>query len=143
VSRDRRLQPPSGSPPPTSAELPDGTPLQLLPLAEEVCRRYRQEFPDEEQRYGDAGIAWCVHDNQHLFNWAVLELGGHANLTGEVSWLAKVLQARDFPVDRLARNLDIGAAVVLERVARPVSVQLATMLSDAAGHVRARGDFLS
>jgi hypothetical protein len=107
-------------------------------LAEEICRRYRQEFPDEEQRYGEAGMAWCVHDNQHLLNWAVLELGGHADLTREVTWLAGVLQSRDFPVDRLARNLDIGAAVVHERVPSPASDQLATSLSRAAVHVRDR-----
>jgi hypothetical protein len=135
------LQPPSGLPAPTSAELPDGITIQLLPLAEEVCRRYREEFPDEEQRYGDAGIAWCVHDNQHLLNWAVLELSGHADLAREVTWLAGVLQARDFPLDRLARNLEVGATVAQERVAAPTGQDLATTLTKASAMVRSRGDF--
>jgi hypothetical protein len=59
-------EPPSGAPPPVTAELRDGEALDLRALAEEICRRYRDEFPDEEERYGDAGVAWCVHDNQHL-----------------------------------------------------------------------------
>lgn len=135
--RDKaRLEPPSGSPPPTSARLPDGTTLPLLPLAEEVCHRYRLEFPDEEQRYGAAGVAWCVHDNLHLYNWAVLHLVGHADLTREVSWLAEVLEARDFPLDRLARDLDIAAEVATEQVEATHSSHLATVMREAAAHVR-------
>lgn len=87
MTAQRPFEPPSGACPPTSEELPDGTTLQLTPLAEEVCRRYRQEFPDEEQRYGDAGIAWCVHDNLYLFDWAVLHLSGYADLREAASEL--------------------------------------------------------
>lgn len=143
MSGEAGLQPPSGSPPPTSAQLPDGTTLQLRPLAEEVCRRYRQVFPDEEQRYGSAGVAWCVHDNLHLFNWAVLDLAGHTDLTREVSWLARVLEARAFPLARLARNLDIAADVAAEQLDARHSAQLATAMRKAAAHVRSRKTFLS
>ena len=42
--------------------------------------RYRAEFPDEEERYGDAGNAWCVHDNQHILNWAYQDAPGFVDL---------------------------------------------------------------
>ena len=105
-------EPPSGHPPPAEARLEDGRTLDLRALAEEICRRYRSEFPDEEQRYGEAGMAWCVHDNQHLLNWAVTEANGYGGFEGHLAWLAGVLAAREFPVDRLARDLEIAAAAV-------------------------------
>lgn len=55
-------------------------------------------------RYGDARNAWCVHDTQHLLNWAAGSLNGWVKMEHEVGWLADVLQARDFPVNRLART---------------------------------------
>jgi hypothetical protein len=70
--------------------------------------RYRAEFPDEQERYGDAGIAWCVHDNQHFLNWAVTERNGYGGFERQLAWLAGVLEARDFPRDRLARNLGLS-----------------------------------
>jgi hypothetical protein len=101
---------PSGAPAPVTAELRDGEQLDLRALAQEICRRYRDEFPDEQARYGDAGIAWCVHDNQHLLNWAVAESNGYGGFERQLTWLADVLEARDFPLERLASNLDIAAA---------------------------------
>jgi hypothetical protein len=105
-------KPPSGYPPPASAELRGGETLDLRELAEAICGRYRAEFPDEQERYGEAGMAWCVHDNQHLLNWAVTEANGFGGFEGHLAWLAGVLDARDFPVDRLARDLEIAAEVV-------------------------------
>ena len=120
----RRLEPPSGQPPPTEARLRDGPPLDLLALAREVCRRYRDEFPDEHERYGDAGNAWCVHDNQHLLNWASLS---DAVFERQLDWLAELLEARAYPLARLARDLEIAGEVVDERwgeAAAPVSARL-------------------
>ena len=109
----RRVSPPSGSPPPVVAVLADGdVTLDLVALASEICRRYREEFPDEEGRYGDAGMAWCVHDNQHILNWAVGAANGWVDFSKELAWLAGVLEARAFPLDRLARDLEIAAEVV-------------------------------
>jgi hypothetical protein len=108
-------EPPSGYPPPVSAELAGVEALDLVALAEEICRRYRGEFPDEEERYGDAGMAWCVHDNQHLLNWAVTEANGYGGFERQLAWLAGVLDARDFPVERLVRDLQMAAAVVEDR----------------------------
>jgi hypothetical protein len=127
-------EPPSGAPPPATAELDGGELLDLRALAEEVCRRYRAEFPDEQERYGDAGVAWCVHDNQHLINWAVTEANGLGGFERQLDWLAGVLEARDFPLDRLARDLEIAALVLEETdVRRP-----AELLADGARSVRSR-----
>lgn len=131
------IEPPSGHPPPLIARLHDGETLDLLALAQEICSRYRAEFPDEQERYGDAGIAWCVHDNQHLLNWAVAEQNGYGGFERQLSWLANVLEARDFPLDRLARDLEIAAAVIegrLEGRAHPLSETLV----DGARLVRSR-----
>jgi hypothetical protein len=107
-----RLAPPSGAAAPIDVQAPDGRTVDVRELAREVCRRYRVEFPDEEERYGEAGRAWCVHDNQYLLHWALLDARGTTRLRDQVAWLARVLAARDFPLDRLARDLEICAEVV-------------------------------
>lgn len=139
---ERRLEPPSGQPPPTSASLGAGEPIDLVTLAGEICRRYRQEFADEAETYGDAGYAWCVHDNQHLLNWAAGAVRGIIEMNPEVAWLAKVLEARQFPIDRLARNLDIAADVSRTHVHGRQGEQLAAVLARAATFVRSRHTFL-
>ena len=113
-SPSRRVEPPSGAAAPTDGVAPDGTSVDLRDLARDVCARYRAEFPDEEERYGDAGQAWCVHDNQYILHWALLDAAGETALSAQVGWLARVLAARDFPLDRLARDLEICADVVTE-----------------------------
>ena len=140
MSARPRPAPPSGQPPPARVEMADGTEVDLEALAREVCERYRAEYPDEEGRYGEAGMAWCRHDNQHLVNWAVLDTRAYVSLDEQVAWLAKVLEAREFPLDRLARDLDIAAAVVRERV--PSGDAVAAALSGAAAMVRSRPTFL-
>jgi len=127
-------EPPSGAAPPATAELDGGGRLDLRALAEEVCRRYRAEFPDERERYGDAGIAWCVHDNQHLINWAVIEARGYGGFERQLAWLAGVLEARDFPLERLARDLELAAVVLDEEGAR----RPAEVLAGGASLVRSR-----
>jgi hypothetical protein len=77
--------------------------VDVRELAQEVCRRYRGEYPDEEQRYGPAGDAWCVHDNRHILQWALLDPRGLVALTEHVAWLAQVLGGRDFPWTGSAR----------------------------------------
>jgi hypothetical protein len=138
VSGGRRVAPPSGQPAPVRAELPGGQVADLLGLAEEICRRYRAEFPDERARYGDAGVAWCVHDNQHILNWAVLALHGYADLARELHWLAGVLEARDFPVERLARDLEIAAEVAAEALDTEQGLAVARRLREGAAAVRSR-----
>ena len=101
-------------PPPADARLPGGEAIDLIPLAREICRRYHEEYPDEEARNGDVGVAWCEHDNRHILRWAAigLDLEDPDYLDRQVRWLAEVLEARDFPLERLVRNLEIAAEVV-------------------------------
>jgi hypothetical protein len=125
--------------PPATAVLAGGREIDLLPLAREICARYAAEFPDEQERYGDAGRAWCVHDNQHVLHWSVLDARGEMALQEQVAWLARVLEAREFPLDRLARSLELAAEVVRAEV-RDAAV--AAALTRAAELVRGRETFL-
>ena len=109
------MAPPSGGTPPPATAIVRGETLDLAPLAREISRRFLLEFPDERERYGDAGLEWCVHDNQWLLGWAAeaLELGG-GHLVGNVRWLARILAARGYPAARLVRDLELAAEVVGE-----------------------------
>jgi hypothetical protein len=105
-----RPAPPSGSPPPTHALTAGGEAVDLVAIAAEICVRYRAQFPDERRRYGPAGDAWCRHDNQYLLAWAIQDVrDGTVDLVEQACWLASVLHARDFPVDRLAWDLELAA----------------------------------
>lgn len=139
----RALLPPTGGDeaPHYSAALPGGLVLDLQALAGRICEQYREEFPDELQRYGPAGHAWCIHDNQHLLNWSVEAIVNDLDINQEVAWLANLLADRNFPTDRLARSLDIGAAVVREEVAAEPGTELAAVLADTARFVRT-GEFV-
>lgn len=137
-----RLEPPSGEPPPPSVALNGGEPLDLAALSQEICRRYLEEFPDEVERYGEVGFAWCVHDNQYLLHWAAEAAEGFLDMKREVAWLGSVLEARGFPLDRLARDLEIAAEVGRDRLDQDQAERLAEVLADAAAFVRSRGSFL-
>ena len=138
-----RLRPPTGHEPPTSLFFgEDGETLDAFPLAEEISQRYQVEFPDERERYGDAGRAWCVHDNLYLLSWAAESVNGYDDMQREVSWLAGVLESRGFPLTRLARDLDIGADVVRQRVPGVTGDRLSTVFEDSAAFVRSRATFL-
>ncbi len=127
-----------------------GDVIDIVAMAHEICTRYRGEFPDEEERYGPAGQAWCLHDNQYLLAWAIQEVrDGTVALIDQVLWLADVLAARAFPLERLARDLEIaaevaGAAIAQPEYARAVSGRLtaaATAVIGAAAETdRAAGE---
>ena len=107
----------SGQPAPPSSRAPDtarlhGAEIDLVGPAREICRRYRREFPDEEGRYGDAGMAWCAHDNQHILSWAMMAVEYGLSIERQLEWLAGVLRSRGFPLERLVRDLEIAAEVV-------------------------------
>lgn len=91
-----------------------GQTFDLQPLAQRICERYYQEFPDEHDRYEGAGVAWCHHDNQWLLSWAVDDVLGVVDLDQQAAWLARVLDARGFPLDRLARDLEIASVIASE-----------------------------
>jgi hypothetical protein len=128
------LRPPSGSPPPHEATI-GGRVVALGPLADTICERYRDEYPDEQERYGAAGMAWCRHDNQWLLSWAVADARGFIDMREQASWLARVLHARDFPVPRLVRDLEIAAEVVEAGAFGEESAAVAARLRAAADAV--------
>jgi len=132
VSRD--VAPPSGFPPPDHATL-GGRRVALAPLAETVADGYFAEFPDDLERYGDAARAWEVHDTMHCLQWAILDVEGYADLEREIAWLTSVLGSRGFPLERLARNLELAAVVVEERLGAP-GASVAGRLHAAAASVR-------
>ena len=124
------LTPPhGGTPAPDTAFLPGGATVRLRPLAERIAKRHRKEFPDEKKRYGDVGMEWCVHDNQYLLAWAALSLEELVDFGERVSWLADLLAARKYPVERLARDLEIAAELVDQE-------EWAAVLSAGAKEVR-------
>ncbi len=127
-----RTAAPSGWPPPTAAQLA-GMRIELEPLAAVIADRYFERFPDDLERYGDAGRQWEIHDTQHLLNWAIGDVEGFVDLDKQAAWLARVLSARDFPLEHLAVNLELAADVVDEQVGSAV----AEKLRGAAATVRA------
>ena len=129
-----RTDPPSGWPPPTEAVLA-GTRIELEPLAALVADRYFERFPEDVERYGDAGRAWELHDTQHLLNWAIGDVEGFVDLDKQAAWLARVLAAREFPLEHVAANLELAADVVDAQVADGSAV--AEKLRGAAAVVRA------
>ena len=129
-SRTRVAPPSGGMPPPERVQLATGEIVALYTVASEVAARHRAEFPDEAERYGAAGLEWCIHDNQHLLNWAILEAQIPGLLERNVRWLAEVLAARDYALDRLARNLTIAGDVLAEL--HPAATDAAARLRAAA-----------
>ncbi len=108
-------------------------PGHMLDLAESVCAEYYRLYPDTDERYGGRGRSYCAHDNAYLAAWIVsaVELGSPATLERDVRWLADLLAARDFPMDRFVRNLELVADAVagdglaptaaVESIVRPVA----------------------
>ena len=109
-----RPNPPSGAPPPQAVRLDGDRVVALGPLVDAIADRYYDEYPDEVERYGPVGREWCVHDNLYLLAWAYAAQRGDMRFDEQVLWLARVLHSRDFPLDRLAHDLQIAADVVVE-----------------------------
>lgn len=132
--------PPSGAAAPTEAYDSAGTVIDLQALAREICRRYRAEYPDEEGRYGSAGVQWCLHDNQYLLAWAIQDArDATVVLQEQAQWLAGVLGARGFPLERLVRDLELASEVLTaSRGAGPLAVPASQLLLDAARALRSR-----
>ena len=127
--------------PPERVTSPHGRRLDLVEIARKTCIAYDQEFPDERERYGTAGAQWCRHDCQHLLNWAVLSLTEGLDYERELAWLARVLEARDFPLPRLARCLVLLAQTTRESVAD--EPQVAQRLQHGAAFISSRESFLT
>ena len=84
-------------------------PAQWLEVAEGICARYYEEFPDHDERYGGRGRAYCAHDNAYLVAWLIDALGvaGAASFRINVAWLRDLLEARNFPMAAFRRNLEL------------------------------------
>jgi hypothetical protein len=128
-------------PPPERATGPGGRRLDLVEIARKACIAYHHEFPDERERYGPAGVQWCRHDSQHLLNWAVLSLTQGVDYERELSWLARVLEARDFALPRLARCLELLAQTTRESA--PDGPQVEECLRRGAAFISSRESFLA
>ena len=112
-----------------------------MAIARRTCVAYDNEFPDERERYGPAGVEWCRHDTQHLLNWAVLSLTHDVDFERELAWLARILEARDFPLPRLSRCLELLAQTTRESV--PDVLQLAERVQHGADFIASHESFLS
>jgi len=133
MSSGARLRPPSGGmAAPTTTLLPDGTELDLLPVARAIADEHLAAHPEELERYGEAVRAWCVHDNQHLLNWAALDLAGAADFDAQLRWLANVLTSRGYPLASLAADLRTAAAVLRRPPTSDARRALADRLAGAA-----------
>lgn len=101
-------------PPPARARLQSGQEVDLYALAASVAERHLAAHPEELERYGATVRDWCIHDNQHLIHWAILDVSGDTSLDEQVAWLANVLNSRGYPLDSLRDNLREAAAVLRE-----------------------------
>jgi hypothetical protein len=137
---ERRVAPPSGMPPPTTATLPDGVVLKLRPLASEITDRHLSRHPEDIERYGDVARDWCIHDNQHLVNWAVLDARGALSFQEQLAWLANVLGSRGYPLANLADNLETAAQATRELVSSDHTTEVAGTLQAGAKFVRGLGE---
>ena len=122
--------------PPLTATLPDGVVVELRPLAREIADRHLRRHAEDLERYGDAAHEWCIHDNQHLVNWAVLDLGHALSFQEQVGWLANVLGSRGYPLTNLADNLDTAADATRQLVQSSQAAQVAGKLAGGAEYVR-------
>jgi hypothetical protein len=116
--------------PPIEARF-DGGRVELVPLASETSRRHLERHPEDAERYGELAHEWAVHDMQHVLHWAFGDAAGLVELDAQVAWLARVLDARGYPLENLWSCLQTAAEVVEERVAGAAAV--AARLREVAG----------
>ncbi len=124
------LRPPrGGSPPRDSVALATGEAVFLAPIAAEAAQRHWADTPEDRERYGDAGLAWCAHDTQYILSWAFL---GRSVLAAQLAWLARVLAARGYPLEHLRRVIKLAADVVEERHGDAAAEAVASLRAEAA-----------
>jgi len=102
----REVAPPSGQLPPSTVRLRSGEEVALPPFAEAASDAHLAAHPDELERYGEHARAWCVHDLQWLALWAAQDADVQAvEFATQLEWLARLLDARDYPLASLADAL--------------------------------------
>jgi hypothetical protein len=128
-----RVAPLGGVNPPESFELADGTLVDLGPLAHLISQLYYDVYPDDLERYGTAGQAWCEHDGRYLLAWGLEDArAGTVDCVEQVAWLGRVLKARAFPIERVARHVELTAAVLRSSDVGEVGQRAADRLTEAA-----------
>ena len=132
--RPRRPAPPSGWKPPETLTTPSGDEIDLIGPARAATEAFIEECPAYLERYGEPGRQWCIHDHQHVLNWALIR--SEERFTEELDWLTGVLAARDFPLEWLARGTEL-LAETFER-GRPDLGEAAERLRRGVARVRAR-----
>ena len=113
----RRTAPPSGMPPPEHVTGRHGRRIDLVAIAHGTCVEHDYEFPDERERYQDV------------------------DFERELASLARILEARDFPLPRLARCLELLARTTRESV--PDVPQVAERVQHGADFIASHESFLS
>jgi hypothetical protein len=96
---------PSGLEPPTDAPAPGGGRLDLVALATAISDEHLAAHPEELEERGPATRDWCIHDGRWVLFWAAHDHTGDLDLVAQVRWLAGVLDARGYPLERLAAFL--------------------------------------
>jgi hypothetical protein len=119
-------------PPPAAATLSDGATLDLVALAEAVAELHLERHPEDVERYGpELAEEWCVHDVRHLINWAAHDI----ELSRQVAWLARVLDARGYPLANLADCLRTAAEVIERETPSDAAHEVAARLARVADEV--------
>jgi hypothetical protein len=117
-------------------ELTDGTRVDLAPLARRLCELYYADYPDDLERYGTAGRAWCEHDSRYLLAWALEDArAGTVDCVEQVAWLGRVLSARAFPIERLARHVELTAAVLRSSDLGDIGDRAGARIAEAASEL--------
>jgi hypothetical protein len=106
-------------------------------LAYRPTRSCRQKpvssYPDDLERYGVAGRAWCEHDSRYLLAWGLEDArAGTVDCVEQVQWLGRVLANRAFPIERLARHVELTVAVTRSSGLGEVGDRAAARMSQAA-----------
>ncbi len=79
-----------------------------------------------------------MHDNQYLLAWAIQDARDRTGgFVEQALWFRDVLDHRGFPVERLARDLEIAAELVGESLAtEPLAAETVARLRSGAIAVR-------
>ena len=133
MTAGRRVAPPSGMPPPSVAMFPDGTAVELRRLAQKIADAHLRRHPEDVERYGaELAREWATHDHQHILAWAA----GDLDLDGQLAWLARVLDARGYPVENFLDSLAIAAETLERELDTDAAREVSSRLRAAAARLR-------
>jgi hypothetical protein len=86
-------------------------------------------------------MQWCLHDNQHLLNWAVMSLTHGISFENELAWLAGILEHRQFPLERLVHNLELLSSAL--STTYPDEQEVAERIKEGEAFIASRPTFIS